>query len=89
MSIGKLYSRGCGWDNDEDGNEVKYFCSELIEIFSRDECDIDGKTGSYIYKYLEKNNLEKKYENAYKLSKIYTSWYFYYGEEKKITNQTL
>ena len=63
MSVGRLYSRACGWENGE-GDEVKYFCSELIEIFSKDECNIDGKTGSYIYKYLEKNNLEKKYENA-------------------------
>jgi hypothetical protein len=52
MEIGRLYSRVCGWEN---GAPVKSYNTSLISIFPKDVCDIDGKTGSFIVKYMDKN----------------------------------
>ena len=82
MEIGRLYSRLCGWEN---GQPVKFYNSEIIEVFSKEICNIDGKTGSFITKYIDKNNLSEEYEKLYKLCKTFSSWYFYYGEMKEIT----
>jgi hypothetical protein len=86
MEIGRLYSRVCGWEN---GAPVKSYNTSLISIFPKDVCDIDGKTGAFIVKYMDKNSLRDTYEEAYKLFKIYPSWFFYYGEMKMITAITL
>lgn len=86
MEIGRLYSRVCGWEN---GQPVKSYNSEIITIFPKDICDIDGKTGSFIVKYMDKHGLSDTYGDAYKLCKTYTSWFFYYGEIKTITAITL
>jgi hypothetical protein len=83
MEFGRLYSRFCGWEN---GTPAKYYNSSIFTIFPKDICDIDGKTGSFISKYLDNNKLSEQYIDAYKLCKIYPSWYFYYGEIKKITS---
>jgi hypothetical protein len=82
MEIGRLYSRLCGWEN---GLPVKFYNSEIIEVFPKEVCNIDGKTGSFIAKYMDKNNLSEKHEKLYKLCKTFSSWYFYYGEMKEIT----
>lgn len=83
MEIGRLYSRICGWQN---GTPVKSYNSDIITIFPKDVCDIDGKSGSFITKYMDKNGLSEIYKDAYKMCKIYQSWYFYYGEMKTITS---
>lgn len=83
MEIGRLYSRICGWEN---GTPVKYYYSSIITVFPKDVCDIDGKTGGFIIKYIDKNKLTDTYKDAYKILKIYPSWYFYYGENKNITS---
>ena len=83
MEIGRLYSRICGWEN---GVPVKSFNSAIIEVFPKDVCDIDGKTGGYILKYMDKGEISQEYSEAYKLCKTYPSWYFYYGEIKTITS---
>ncbi len=82
MEIGRLYSRICGWEN---GQPVKSYNSEIITVFPKDICDIDGKTGSFIVKYMDKHGLHETYGDAYKLCKTYPSWFFYYGEMKTIT----
>jgi len=86
MEIGRLYSRVCGWEN---GAPVKSYNTSLMSIFPKDVCDIDGKTGSFILKYMDKNELQDTYKDAYKLCKTYPSWFFYYGEMKTITSITL
>jgi hypothetical protein len=86
MEIGRLYSRVCGWEN---GQPVKSYNSEIITVFPKDICDIDGKTGSFIVKYMDKHGLHETYGDAYKLCKTYPSWFFYYGEMKTITSITL
>ena len=86
MEIGRLYSRVCGWEN---GPPVKSYNTSLISIFPKDVCDIDGKTGSFIVKYMDKNELCETYKEAYKLCKTYPSWFFYYGDMKTITSITL
>lgn len=86
MEIGRLYSRVCGWEN---GQPVKSYNTSLMLIFPKDMCDIDGKTGSFIVKYMDKNELRDSHEEAYKLCKLYPSWFFYYGEIKTITAITL
>jgi hypothetical protein len=86
MEIGRLYSRVCGWEN---GQPVKSYNSEIITVFPKDICDIDGKTGSFIVKYMDKHGLHETYGDAYKLCKTYPSWFFYYGEIKTITAITL
>jgi hypothetical protein len=83
MEIGRLYSRICGWEN---GKPVKSYNSAIITVFPKDVCDIDGKTGSFIAKYMDKHSLSEMYEDTYKLCKTYPSWYFYYGEIKEITS---
>ena len=83
MEIGRLYSRICGWEN---GLPVKSYNSAIITIFPKDVCDIDGKTGGYIIKYMDKVGISQEYLDAYKLCKTYPSWYFYYGEMKEITS---
>ncbi len=83
MEIGRLYSRICGWEN---GEPVKYYNSEIITIFPKDFCNIDGKTGSFIAKYMDNNGLTPDYPVAYMLCQTYPSWYFYYGESKEITS---
>ena len=83
MEIGRLYSRICGWEN---GAPVKYFNSAIITVFPKNLCDIDGKTGGYISKYLDNLDIRHEYPDAYKICKIFPSWYFYYGEIKKITS---
>ena len=83
MEIGRLYSRICGWEN---GAPVKSFNSTMITVFPKDICDIDGKTGGYISKYMDKVGISQEYPDAYKLCKTYPSWYFYYGEMKEITS---
>ena len=83
MEIGRLYSRICGWEN---GTPVKYYNSEIITVFSKDIYNIDGKTGGYIIKYMDKNGLSDTYKDSYKIMKRYPSWYFYYGENKNITS---
>jgi hypothetical protein len=82
MEIGRLYSRLCGW---EKGQPVKFYNSEIVEVFPKEICNIDGKTGAFIAKYMDKNNLAEKHEKLYKLCKTFSSWYFYYGEMKEIT----
>jgi len=86
MEIGRLYSRVCGWEN---GTPVKSYNSNIITVFPKDGCDIDGKNGAFIVKYMDKNGLRETYEEAYKLCKTYPSWFFYYGEIKTITSITL
>ncbi len=86
MEIGRLYSRVCGWEN---GQPVKSYNSDIITVFPKDICDIDGKTGAFIVKYMDKHGLCNTYEDAYKLCKTYPSWFFYYGEMKTITSITL
>jgi hypothetical protein len=86
MEIGRLYSRVCGWEN---GAPVKSYNTGIMSIFSKDVCDIDGKTASFIVKYMDKNGLHEAHEEAYKLCKTYPSWFFYYGEMKTITSITL
>ena len=54
MEIGRLYSRICGWKN---RILVKSFNSAIITVFPKDVCDIDGKTGGYIIKYMAILNL--------------------------------
>ena len=83
MKIGRLYSRICGWEN---GQPVKSYNSDIITIFPKDVCDIDGKTGGFIIKYMDNHVPSEMCEDAYKLCKIYPSWYFYYGEMKIITS---
>jgi len=83
MEIGRLYSRICGWEN---GAPVKYYNSSIITVFPKDICDIDGKTGGYIIKYMDKIGINQEYHEAYKLCKTYPTWYFYYGETKEITS---
>jgi hypothetical protein len=83
MEIGRLYSRICGWEN---GAPVKYYNSAIITVFPKDVCDIDDKTGTYIIKYMDKIGISHEYAEAYKICKIYPSWYFYYGEMKNITS---
>ena len=79
----RLYSRICGWEN---GTPVKYYNTKIINIFSRNKLNIEGKTGNFIYKYLENNRLVEEYSETYILCKTYPSWYFYYGESKIITS---
>ena len=86
MEIGRLYSRVCGW---EKGPPVKSYNSDIITVFPKDICDIDGKTGSFIVKYMDKHGLHETYGDAYKLCKTYPSWFFYYGEMKTISSITL
>ena len=86
MEIGRLYSRVCGWEN---GAPVKSYNTDLMSIFPKDVCDIDGKNGAFIVKYMDKNGLREAHEEAYKLCKTYPSWFFYYGEMKTITSITL
>lgn len=83
MEIGRLYSRICGWEN---GVPVKSYNSAIIAVLPKDVCDIDGKTGGYIIKYMDKVGISQEYLDAYELCKIYPSWYFYYGEMKTITS---
>jgi hypothetical protein len=83
MEIGRLYSRICGWEN---GEPVKYYNSEVLKIFPRDLCNIEGKTGSFILQYMDKHELSYEYPVAYMLCQTYSSWYFYYGESKEITS---
>jgi hypothetical protein len=83
MEIGRLYSRICGWEN---GNPVKYYNTQIITIFPKEIYNIDGKTGSFIIKFMDKNGLTETYQDAYKIIKTYPSWYFYYGESKNITS---
>jgi hypothetical protein len=86
MEIGRLYSRICGWEN---GPPVKSYNSDIITVFPKDVFDIDGKTGAFIVKYMDKHGLCNTYEEAYTLCKTYPSWFFYYGEMKTITSITL
>ena len=54
--------------------------------------DMDGKTGSFIANYMDMDttrDLKHTYETAYKMCKLYPSWYFYYGDFKVITAQSL
>ena len=53
--------------------------------------DMDGKTGSFIAKYMDDatRDLKRTYDRAYKMCKLYPSWYFYYGDFKVITAQSL
>jgi len=83
MQIGRLYSRICGWEN---GQPVKSYNSDIMTVLPKDVCDIDGKTGAFISKYMDKVGISQEYLDAYKLCKIYPSWYFYYGEMKIITS---
>lgn len=83
MEIGRLYSRICGWEN---GAPVKYYNSGIMTVLPKDVCDIDGKTGAFISKYMDKVGISQEYLDAYKLCKTYPSWYFYYGEMKEITS---
>jgi hypothetical protein len=83
MEIGRLYSRICGWEN---GIPVKSYNSDIISVFPKYLCDIDSKNGLFISKYLDKNSISQEYMEAYKICKIYPSWYFYYGEMKTITS---
>jgi hypothetical protein len=83
MEIGRLYSRICGWEN---GIPVKYYNTEIIKIFNKEILNIDGKTGSFIYKFMDNNELSAEYPETYMLCKTYPSWYFYYGESKIITS---
>ena len=83
MEIGRLYSRICGWEN---GVPVKYYNSAIMTVFTKDVCNIDGKTGAFISKYMDNVGLSQEYSEAYKLCKTYPSWYFYYGEMKEITS---
>ena len=51
--------------------------------------DMDGKTGTFIANYMDMDatrDLKSTYERAYKLCKLYPSWYFYYGDFKVITS---
>jgi hypothetical protein len=57
-----------------------------MTVLPKDVCNIDGKTGAFIAKYMDKHSLSEMYEDAYKLCKTYPSWYFYYGEIKEITS---
>ena len=50
--------------------------------------DMDGKTGTFIANYMDMDatrDLKHTYETAYKMCKLYPSWYFYYGDFKVIT----
>jgi hypothetical protein len=95
---GRLYSRMCGWEN---GSPVKSYNSDTFDMFSETEndcacdgghggvyVDMDGKTGSFIANYMDDatRDLKRAYERAYKLCKLYPSWYFYYGDFKVITS---
>ena len=53
--------------------------------------DMDGNTGSFIASYMDDatRDLKHTYETAYKMCKLYPSWYFYYGDFKVITAQSL
>ncbi len=86
MEYGRLYSRVSGWEN---GIPVKSYNSELMSIFSKEVCNIDGKTGAFISKYMDKNGLSKEYNIAYNLCNTYSTWVFYYGETKTITSHTI
>jgi len=68
MEIGRLYSRVCGWEN---GTPVKSYNTSPMSIFPKDVCDIDGKNGAFIVKYMDKNGLHEAHEKAYKLCKTY------------------
>ena len=83
MEIGRLYSRICGWEN---GTPVKYFYSAIMTVFPIKLCDIDGKNATYIIKFMDNLDIKHEYPDAYNLCKKYTSWYFYYGENKEITS---
>ena len=83
MEIGRLYSRICGWQN---GAPVKFYHSAIITVFPKQKCDIDGKNGTYIIKYMDKIGISDEYSDAYNICKTYPSWYFYYGEIKNITS---
>ena len=74
MEIGRLYSRVGGWEN---GAPVKSYNTSLISILTKDVFDIDGKAGSFIVKYMDKNGLCETYEEAYKLCNTYPSWLLY------------
>jgi len=91
----------CGWEN---GSPVKSYNSDTFDMFSETEndcacdgggggggvyVDMDGKTGSFIAKYMDDDatqDLKSTYERAYKLCKLYPSWHFYYGDFKVITS---
>jgi len=60
-----------------------------MTIFSKEVCNIDGKTGAFISKYMHKNGLSNEYNVAYNLCNTYSTWVFYYGETKTITSHTI
>ena len=60
-----------------------------MSIFAKEVCNIDGKTGAFISKYMDKNGLSNEYNVAYNLCKTYSTWFFYYGETKTITSHTI
>ena len=95
---GRLYSRMCGWEH---GSPVKSYNSDTFDMFSEKESDcacgeddgvyidMDGKTGSFIANYMDMDDatrdLKHTYDRAYKMCKLYPSWYFYYGDFKVMT----
>ena len=78
-TFGKFYSRRQGWNG---GNSVKYFNSSIINKLP--EINLNDKDGKFILNYLKKNNIENDYNNLYNDSKIYSNWYFYYGDNIEI-----
>jgi hypothetical protein len=91
---GRLYSRICGWEN---GTPVKSYNSDIFDMFpetenAHDNGGMEAKTGSFISNYMDMDatrGLKHTYETAYKMCKLYPSWYFYYGDFKIITAQSL
>lgn len=80
--IGRLYSRKNGWS---EGNQIKCFHSPLIEKLP--DIDLNEKNGLNILNYLHKNNLATTFVELYNICKIYSNWYFYYGEMVEINAQ--
>ncbi len=74
-TIGRLYSRKNGWS---EGEKIKCFHSSLMNKLPN--IDLSGKNGLFILNYLHKNNLASTYSELYSNCKIYSNWYFYYGE---------
>lgn len=85
MNIGRFYSRRQGWIGTEEEKYVKYFNSGLLtNLPNLPTINLQDKDGKYISNYLSKNKLENEYNELYTNSKLYTNWYFYYGESVNI-----
>ena len=77
-----------GWIGDDtNNNDVKYFNSSVITKLP--PIKLNDKSGNFISNYLMVNNMEQEYKELLHFSKIYPTWYFYYGHQEIYSSESL